>query len=43
MIGLGKGLVHGVELEVGSVGCCQFGVRVVVWVAVKLYEDGFDT
>ena len=43
MIGFGKIIVHGVELEVYSVGCCQFVIGVVVRVAIKLYEDGFDT
>ena len=43
MVGFGESVVHGVELEVHSVGCCQLVIGVVVWVAVKLHEDGFDT
>ena len=43
MIGFGGSVVHGVELEVHSVGCCQFVIGVVVRVAIKLDENGLDT
>ena len=43
MIGFGESVVHGVELEVHSVGCCQFVIGVVVRVAIKLDENGLDT
>ena len=43
MNGFGESVVHGVELEVHSVGCCQFVIGIVLRVAVKLDEDGLDT